>query len=298
MDSRQVVLITGSSTGFGRLIAETLARRGHTVFATMRDIQGRNATNASEIRALAEKESLPLHVLELDVTNDASVDQAVHKSIEQAGRVDVAINNAGYGLIGLAEAVTTEQARQIMDTNFFGSVRVNRAVLPHMRRQRSGLLLHVSSGAGRLVIPTFSFYCASKFAMESLAEAYHYELAPQGIESSIVEPGAYQTAVFGNIVTAVDQARTNTYGVANEIAAKINGLLTTAAGNPQEVADAVLRIVETPAGERKLRYRVSPADLGVDDINDLCEQVQARLFEGFGIAANIAFATRSTAATS
>ena len=108
MDSRQVVLITGSSTGFGRLIAETLARRGHTVFATMRDIQGRNATNASEIRVLAEKESLPLHVLELDVTNDASVDQAVHKSIEQAGRVDVAINNAGYGLIGLAEAVTTE----------------------------------------------------------------------------------------------------------------------------------------------------------------------------------------------
>jgi NAD(P)-dependent dehydrogenase (short-subunit alcohol dehydrogenase family) len=298
MDSRQVVLITGSSTGFGRLIAETLARRGHTVFATMRDIQGRNATNASEIRALAEKESLPLHVLELDVTNDASVDQAVHKSIEQAGRVDVAINNAGYGLIGLAEAVTTEQARQIMDTNFFGSVRVNRAVLPYMRRQRSGLLLHVSSGAGRLVIPTFSFYCASKFAMESLAEAYHYELAQQGIESSIVEPGTYQTSVFGNIVTAADQARTNTYGVANEIAAKINGLLTSAAGNPQEVADAVLRIVETPAGERKLRYRISPADLGVDEINDLCEQVQARFFEGFGIAANIAFARRSTAATS
>jgi NAD(P)-dependent dehydrogenase (short-subunit alcohol dehydrogenase family) len=264
----------------------------------MRDIQGRNATNASEIRVLAEKESLPLHVLELDVTNDASVDQAVHKSIEQAGRVDVAINNAGYGLIGLAEAVTTEQARQIMDTNFFGSVRVNRAVLPHMRRQRSGLLLHVSSGAGRLVIPTFSFYCASKFAMESLAEAYHYELAPQGIDSSIVEPGAYQTSVFGNIVTAADQSRTNTYGVANEIAAKINGLLTTTAGNPQEVADAVLRILETPAGERKLRYRISPADLGVDEINDLCEQVQARLFEGFGIAANTAFAKRSTAATS
>jgi NAD(P)-dependent dehydrogenase (short-subunit alcohol dehydrogenase family) len=298
MDSRQVVLITGSSTGFGRLIAETLARRGHTVFATMRDIQGRNATNASEIRVLAEKESLPLHVLELDVTNDASVDQAVHKSIEQADRLDVAINNAGYGLIGLAEAVTTEQARQIMDTNFFGSVRVNRAVLPYMRRQRSGLLLHISSGAGRLVIPSFSFYCASKFAMESLAEAYHYELAQQGIESSIVEPGAYQTSVFGNIVMAGDQARANTYGAANEIAAKINGLLTTTAGNPQEVADAVLRIVETPAGERKLRYRISPADLGVDEINDLCEQVQARLFEGFGIAANIAFARRSTAATS
>src|SRR5580700_2958592 len=298
MDSKQVVLITGSSTGFGRLMAENLARRGHSVFATMRDPGGRNATNASEIRALAKGESLPLNVLELDVTNDVSVERAVNICVEHAGRIDIAINNAGNALIGLAEAVTTEQAQQIMDTNFFSSVRVNRAVLPHMRRQRSGLLLHISSGAGRLVIPTFSFYCASKFAMESLAEAYHYELAPQGIESSIVEPGAYQTSVFGNIVTAADQARTNTYGVTNEIAAKINGLLTTAAGNPQEVADAVLRIVETPAGERKLRYRVSPADLGVDEINDLCEQVQARLFEGFGISANVAFARRSTAATS
>jgi len=195
MESKQVVLITGSSTGFGRMIAETLARHGHTVFATMRDLEGRNATNASTIRTLAARESLPLHVLELDVTNDVSVDRAVQVATEQAGRVDVAINNAGYGLEGLAEAVTTEQAQQIMDTNFFGSVRVNRAVLPYMRRQRSGLLLHMSSGAGRLVIPSYGFYCASKFALESLAEAYHYELAPQGIESSIVEPGAYQTAV-------------------------------------------------------------------------------------------------------
>jgi NAD(P)-dependent dehydrogenase (short-subunit alcohol dehydrogenase family) len=130
MESKQVVLITGSSTGFGRMIAETLARHGHTVFATMRDLEGRNATNASTIRTLAARESLPLHVLELDVTNDVSVDRAVQVATEQAGRVDVAINNAGYGLEGLAEAVTTEQAQQIMDTNFFGSVRVNRAVPP------------------------------------------------------------------------------------------------------------------------------------------------------------------------
>jgi NAD(P)-dependent dehydrogenase (short-subunit alcohol dehydrogenase family) len=297
MNSKQVVLITGSSTGFGRMIAETLARQGHTVFATMRDPEGRNAANASEIRALAERESLPLHVLELDVTNDASVERAVHSSVEQAGRVDVAINNAGYGLIGLAEAVTTEQARQIMDTNFFGAVRVNRAVLPYMRRQRSGLLLHISSGAGRLVIPTFGFYCASKFALESLAEAYHYELAPQGIESSIVQPGAYQTSVFGNIVKAADQARTDTYGVTNQIAAKINGMLTATAGNPQEVADAVLRIVETPAGQRKLRYRISAANLGVDEINALSVHMQALLFEAFGIAADTAFVQQSTAAT-
>ena len=295
MDSKQVVLITGASTGFGRLFAETLARHGHTVFATMRDPAGRNATNASEIRALAKKESLPLHVPELDVTNDASVEQAVRTSMEQAGRMDVVINNAGYGLIGLAEAVTTEQAQQIMNTNFFGAVRVNRAVLPHMRRQRGGLLLHISSGAGRVVFPSFGFYCASKFALEALAEAYHYELAPQGIESSIIQPGAYQTAVFGNFVKAADEARTNTYGVSNQIAGKINGLLTTTAGNPQEVADAVLQVVETPAGQRKLRYRISSANLGVDEINALSENVQARFFEVLGIATDTAFVQRSAA---
>ena len=297
MESKQVVLITGSSTGFGRMIAETLARHGHTVFATMRDLEGRNATNASTIRTLAARESLPLHVLELDVTNDVSVDRAVQVVTEQAGRVDVAINNAGYGLEGLAEAVTTEQAQQIMDTNFFGSVCVNRAVLPYMRRQRSGLLLHISSGAGRLVIPSYGFYCASKFALESLAEAYHYELAPQRIESSIVQPGAYQTSVFGNIVKAADQARTVTYGVTNRIPGKVNGMLTATSGNPREVADVVLRVVETPAGQRKLGYGVSPANLGVDEINDVCEHAQARLFEAFGITADTAFVRSSTAAT-
>lgn len=297
MRSKQVVLITGSSTGFGRMIAETLARHGHTVFATMRDPEGRNAAHASEIRALAELESLGLHVLELDVTNDTSIERAVQMIVQRAGRLDVAINNAGYVLAGLIEAATTEQAQHIMDTNFFGSVRVNRAVLPHMRRQRSGLLLHISSGAGRLVIPSFGLYCASKFALESLAEAYHYELAPQGIESSIIEPGAYKTAVFGNFVEAADQARTETYGVANRILDKVHGVLTTLAGNPQEVADAVLRVVETPAGQRKLRYGVSAASLGVDEINNLCEQLEARLFEAFGITADTAFVERSSAAT-
>ena len=289
MASNQVVLITGASTGFGRLFAETLARHGHTVFATMRDPTRRNAANASDIQALAKKESLPLHVLEMDVTKDESVEQAVRSALERAGHIDVAINNAGYGLIGLAEAVTIEQAQQIMDTNFFGSVRVNRAALPTMRRQRSGLLLHISSGAGRLVFPSSAFYSASKFALEALAEAYHYELAPQGIESSIVQPGAYQTAVFGNIVKAADESRTETYGVARQIPAKINDLLTSVAGDPQEVADAVLRIVETPAGQRKLRYRVSRNALGVDEINAQAEQIQARVFEAFGITSETAF---------
>src|SRR6266853_90692 len=289
MNSKQVVLITGSSTGFGRLFADTLARKGHTVFATMRDPGGRNAKNAAEIRALAEKDSLPIHVLDLEVTDDAPVERAVDAAVAKSGRIDVAINNAGYYLSGLEEAVTTEQARRLMDTNFLGPVRVNRAVLPHMRRQRSGVLMHISSGAGRVVLPSFGFYCASKFALEALAESYRYELAAQGIESVIVEPGQYETAIFGNIVTGSDEARTNTYGAVKEIPAKVNAALSSTAANAQEVADAVLRIVETPAGERQLRYFVSPQNFGVDEINALTKQVQANVLEAFGLAADTKF---------
>jgi NAD(P)-dependent dehydrogenase (short-subunit alcohol dehydrogenase family) len=289
MNSKQVVLITGSSTGFGRLFTETLARKGHTVFATMRDPGGRNAKNAAEIRMLAERDSLHIHVLEMDVTDDASVERAVDAAIAKAGRIDVAINNAGYYLSGLEEAVTTEQAQRLMDTNFIGSVRVNRAVLPHMRRQRSGVLMHISSGAGRVVLPSAGFYCASKFALEALAEAYSYELAAQGIESVIVEPGQYETPVFGNTVMAADQARTDTYGAAKEFPAKVNGGLSSTAGNAQEVADAVLRIIETPAGEKQLRYFVSPQDFGLNQINALAKQVQTSVLEAFGLAADTKF---------
>jgi NAD(P)-dependent dehydrogenase (short-subunit alcohol dehydrogenase family) len=289
MNSKQVVLITGSSTGFGRLFANTLARNGHTVFATMREPGGRNAKNASEIRTLAEKDSLPMYVLELDVTDDSSVERAVNAAVAKAGRIDVAINNAGYFLSGLEEAVTTEQAKRLMDTNFFGPVRVNRAVLPHMRRQRSGVLMHISSGAGRVVLPAVGFYCASKFALEALAEAYHYELAAQGIESVILEPGAYETAVFGNSVAAADETRTNTYGAAKEIPARVNAALSSTTANAQEVADAVLRIIETPAGEKQLRYFVSPRSFGVDEINALTKQVQANVLEAFGLAADTKF---------
>jgi NAD(P)-dependent dehydrogenase (short-subunit alcohol dehydrogenase family) len=254
----------------------------------MRDPGGRNAKNASEIRALAEKDSLPIYVLELDVTDRASVERAVDAAVTKAGRIDVAINNAGYAVLGLAEAVTTEQVQRLMDTNFLGPVRVNRAVLPHMRRQRSGVLMHISSVAGRIIVPSMGFYCASKFALEAMAESYHYELAAQGIESVIVQPGAYETG-FDNIVTAADEARTNTYDAANDIPAKIHAALSSAAGNAQEVADAVLRIIETPAGEKQLRYMVSPASSGVDEINAVSKQVQDKILEAFGLAAETAF---------
>jgi NAD(P)-dependent dehydrogenase (short-subunit alcohol dehydrogenase family) len=289
MDSKQVVLLTGSSTGFGRLFAETLACKGHTVFATMRDLGGRNAKNAKEIRTLAEKDSLPIYVLELDVTDDASVERAVDAAVGKAGRIDVAINNAGNAVSGLAEAVTIEQAQRLMDTNFFGSVRVNRAVLPYMRRQRSGVLMHISSGAGRVIAPSMGFYCASKFALEALAEAYRYELAAQGIESVIVEPGPYETPVVGNMVKAADEARTDTYGAVRQIPAKINAALSSMAGNAQDVADAVVRIIETPAGEKQLRYLISRESFGVDQINSLSQQVQPNVLEAFGLTAETRF---------
>jgi NAD(P)-dependent dehydrogenase (short-subunit alcohol dehydrogenase family) len=153
MNPGTVVLITGCSSGFGLLMAETLARKNYHVFATMRAVDGRNAKAARAFRTLAERESLHLDVLELDVTDSASVERAVDVVIAQTDRIDVLINNAGYGLLGLIEACTLEQAQRIFDTNFFGVVRMNRAVLPYMRRHGSGLLVHISSGAGRVPMP-------------------------------------------------------------------------------------------------------------------------------------------------
>jgi NADP-dependent 3-hydroxy acid dehydrogenase YdfG len=285
MDTPKVVMVTGASSGFGRLISETLARKGYRVFATMRALEGKNAAPARELRELAERESLWLRQLELDVTEDASVERAVGKAIEEAGRIDVAVNNAGYGLIGVTEAATLEQARRIMDTNFLGAVRVNRAVLPHMRRQQSGLLIHISSGAGRVVVPGMGFYCASKWALEALAEEYRYELAGQHIDSVIIQPGAYPTAVFDKIERTADIARTETYGAANSIADRVLGMLASTKRDPQEIANAVLETIETPFGRRKLRQRIGSGIDGISELNELSEKVQAQILEAFGGAA-------------
>jgi NAD(P)-dependent dehydrogenase (short-subunit alcohol dehydrogenase family) len=279
-----VVLITGASSGFGRLIAETLARKQYQVFATMRDVEGRNAGVARELRALASRESLHISVVELDVTSDGSVERAVAAAIGQAGRIDVLINNAACGVLGLAESYTTEQARRIFDTNFLGVVRTNRAVLPHMRQQGSGLLLYVSSGAGRIVLPSLGLYTASKFALEAFAETYRYELAAQGIDSVIVQPGAYPTGILGRLEAGADESRTATYGAVNEIPGKISALVGASKSDPQEIADAILQIIETPAGRREFRHRVGSGAGGVQAINANCEQVQQQLLDAFGIA--------------
>jgi len=169
MNGSKVVVVTGASGGFGRLIVETLARNGYRVFATMRDVRTRNARAAAEIEALAQREGLALDVLEIDVTDEESTLRGIDAVIARHGRIDVLVNNAGSLIVDLAETVTTGQAQRLFDTNFFGVLRMNRAALPQMKRQGNGLLLHVSSGAGRLAIPALGVYCASKFALEALA---------------------------------------------------------------------------------------------------------------------------------
>ena len=278
VESKRVVIITGASTGFGRLMAEGLARRDYRVFATMRGVNGKNASAARELRTLAD-------VVELDVTDDASVERAVAEVMAAAGRIDILVNNAGRVVAGVSEAVTLAQAQALMDTNFYSVVRMNRAVLPHMRRQRSGLLLHISSGAGRIVLPSMAYYCASKWAMEALAESYRYELAAQHIDSVIIEPGSYKTAIAGNLETAADAARTSTYGPVNGMADSIMHTLDHIAGDPHEIVEAVIRIIELPFGQRDLRYRIGGGAQGVQQLNAMSAELQKQILISFGLTA-------------
>ena len=288
MDAKEVILITGSSTGFGRLMSETLARKGHKVFASMRNIAGRNASNTAELRSLAEAEGLSLHVIELDVTGDASVENAVNNVIEQAGRIDVLVNNAGINGAGLSEAFTVEQVQQMFDANFFGVVRMNRAVLPHMRRQGSGLLLYISSDYGRGVVPYEGIYCATKFALEALAETYHYELYRLGIDSVIIQPGTFLTPLINKLIPPADPSRAAEYGPVAEIIdksfASSNDPSSTPDGpNPQEVADAVLELVEMPRDRLPLRLPVGE-DFLVAPVNQVTAEMQSAWMEQFGLA--------------
>jgi NAD(P)-dependent dehydrogenase (short-subunit alcohol dehydrogenase family) len=292
MTTGSIVLITGCSSGIGRVTAEFLARKNYHVFATVREMHGRNAEKARELQALAERESLPLRVRELDLTNDASVVRAVDAVVNEAGRIDVLVNNAGVSIGGLIEAVTIEQVRRVFETNFLGVLRMNRAVLPGMRSRGSGLLIHISSLFGRIVAPGFGLYSASKFALEALAESYHYELAGEGIDSVIIEPGRYATSIGENRDEASDAARTAAYGPAGEIYKKIKGD-TRPARDPQEVADAILRLIEMPAGSRPLRTPVgAPGDL-LNQLNNISAQVQEGFVNIFGLAPLTKFRARA-----
>ena len=288
MNQSKVILVTGSSSGFGRLTVETLARQGHQVYASLRDVNGRNAAAAGELRELASTESLSLQVVELDVTDDASIDRAVDRIVKESGRIDVLVNNAGAVYMGPAEAFTVEQVRQQFDTNFFSIVRMNRAVLPHMRRQGSGLLVYISSVLGRLVVPFTGIYNASKFAMEGLAESYRYELAPLGIDTAIVEPGAFPTSIFGRVATPNDVARSDGYGalasVQEQMTAGLQEMFSESdAPDPQDVADAVAGLVSAPKGERPLRTLVGQDAAAATYLNEVAEQTQSALLVQMGM---------------
>ncbi len=292
MPAGKVILITGCSSGFGRVTAETLARAGYPVFAGMRDIQGRNASNARQVQALAEKESLALSPIELDVNDDASVDRAVSEVIRAAGQIDVLINNAGLTIRGLAEAVTVEQTRRIFETNVFAVQRMNRAVLPHMRERGTGLLIHISSQAGRLVLPGLGMYSASKAALETLVESYHYELAGQGIDCVLVQPGAYATSIGQNADKAADQTREESYGPGSEIPKMLLANLGKRK-DPQEIADAVLKLIETPAGKRPLRTDVGVTGDFVSRLNQFTGQIQEGVLDVFGLSELTKFRSRA-----
>lgn len=254
------VLITGTSSGFGFLTAKTLLQNGHTVFATMRDPKGRNAEAVAGLRDAAAGGSGTLHVLELDVTDDRSVEQAVNEALETAGHLDVVINNAGILTGSQLEGYTTEQLRELFDVNLFGIHRVCRAVLPHMRERKQGLIINVSSSLGRYVLPFVGPYTASKFALESYSEVLAIELAPFGVQVAVVQPGAFLTNIYSQIMFAEDQTRLASYGELAEAPghmwAGFSQMLQAQGPNPQMIADKIHELIKMPAADRPLRSNV------------------------------------------
>jgi NAD(P)-dependent dehydrogenase (short-subunit alcohol dehydrogenase family) len=286
-----VVLITGTSSGFGRLTAETLARGGHHVYAGMRQIGGRNASAAAELSTLAEREDVVLRVVPLDASDAVSLGTAVTSVVEAAGRIDVLVNNIGIGSWGMTEAYDMEQVQQILESNFLTAVRSNRAVLPQMRAQGAGLLVQVSSGVGRFVMPYMTLYSAAKHAVDALAEGYHYELAPLGIDSVIVEPGSFPTVgSLTKLLTPNDTERVSEYGDVNQRGQAMyayNDQVNRGpdAPNPQLVADAIAQLIDTPAGQRPMRTTIGPPPAPqAAQLNEVAAQIQEQTLTYMGLS--------------
>jgi NAD(P)-dependent dehydrogenase (short-subunit alcohol dehydrogenase family) len=279
MSNQRTAVVTGASSGFGYLTALAFAADGWRVYGTMRKTATQNAEAAAKLRKAG------VSVLELDVTSDASVDAAAKQIHAEAGAVDVLVNNAGTGFFGVQEAFTPAAAEQQFATNVIGPLRVNRAFLPAMRERKSGLVVYVSSVVGRFILPYGGIYASSKWALEAQAQVASYELAPFGIDVAIVEPGAYPTEIFGKITVADDTARVASYGEAgSRFEALLNSRLGAAAQgrDPNDVAVAILKIANLPAGERPLRTTV-PTDASADAINAAVEPIQRQVVDAFGL---------------
>jgi NAD(P)-dependent dehydrogenase (short-subunit alcohol dehydrogenase family) len=288
---KQVILVTGASSGFGGLCARALAQSGHTVFASMRETTGRNAAQVADIAQFAQQHGADLRSVELDVQADASVQAAVDEVIRQCDRLDVVVHNAGHMSFGPAEAFTPEQFAQLYDINVLSTQRVNRAVLPHMRRQRRGLVTWISSSSARGGTPPFlSPYFAAKAAMDSLAVSYASELTAWGIETAIIVPGAYTkgTNHFAHSGKPADAARQAEYengpyaGIA-ERALKGLAALEPADANAADVATAVVKVINTPYGQRPFRVHIDPSQDGAEVVNAMADRVRRELFRNIGL---------------
>ncbi|MBY5810055.1 SDR family NAD(P)-dependent oxidoreductase [Rhizobium leguminosarum] len=289
--SKQVIVITGASSGFAALTARALAKAGHTVYAGMRATEGRNAPAVADVAEFAKENNVDLRSVELDVASDASVVSGIARIIADAGRLDVIIHNAGHMSFGPAEAFTPEQFAELFDINVLSTQRVNRAALPHLRKQDRGLVVWVSSSSSRGGTPPYlSPYFAAKAAMDSLAVSYAGELTRWGIETSIIVPGAFTkgTNHFAHSGSPADTARAAEYNEGPYKGVPEQALQGLAALEPADadagaVAAAIVDVVGKPFGTRPFRVHIDPSEDGAEIVNGVADRVRAELFRRIGL---------------
>lgn len=288
---KNIIVVTGASSGFGLMAAQALAQAGHTVYASMRETTGRNAPQADGVRKFAKDHGVDLRPIELDVSSQASVDTAVETIIAANGRLDVVVHNAGHMMFGPAEAFTPEQLAQLYDINVLSTQRVNRAALPHLRKQRKGLVVWVSSSSTRGGTPPYlAPYFAAKAGMDSMAVSYAGELARWGVETSIIVPGAFTkgTNHFLHAGAPADKARAQEYAdgpTANipDVALKGLASLEPPDADPSTVADAIVKVVDAPLGQRPFRVHIDPSQDGAEIVNGVADRVRAELLRRIGL---------------
>jgi NAD(P)-dependent dehydrogenase (short-subunit alcohol dehydrogenase family) len=287
---KQVIVITGASSGFGRLSANALANAGHTVYASMRDTTGRNAAQVADVEKYAGDYGVDLRAIELDVGSQTSADAAIEKIIAEQGRIDVVMHNAGHMVFGPAEAFTPEQLAELYDVNVLSTQRVNRAVLPQLRKQGRGLLLWVSSSSSAGGTPPYlAPYFAAKAGMDAMAVVYARELSRWGIETSIIVPGAFTggTNHFAHAGSPADKARVSEYeagpyaGFGEEIQKAFAAIVPPEA-DASLVADAIVEIVDTPYGKRPFRVHVDPSQDGADVAFAVIDRVRNEMLHRVG----------------
>jgi NAD(P)-dependent dehydrogenase (short-subunit alcohol dehydrogenase family) len=281
--SKKVVLITGTNSGFGWLIAHSVAALGHKVYATMRETNGKNADKA---KALAQVENVT--VLDVTLTDDTSIHKAIDTILAAEGSIDVLVNNAGIAMFGVAESATPEDVQRMFDVNVIAPWRLMKLVLPAMRRKSEGLVINVSSGWGRFAAPFSAVYAASKFALEGLSEGLHYELRPLGVDVAIIQPGAFPTEMSQKVQVGSDQSVVDGYNVIADIPTKmfdaIGQMFETVKPDPHDVADAVVKLIGLPKGQRPLRTVVDPSTGKIiESANDAVKAEYANVLAAFGV---------------